>query len=100
MAAFFSIKTGGSTYYGLTQVPLEGVLIEANKDTRRIYNIKFRQIGRTTRQYGQSFSLKLLVHRTGLISLKLHHWLYLYQIMRRLIGLSRCTGHILDQLFK
>ena len=30
--------------------------------------------------YGRSFFLKLLVHGTGLLSLKLRHWLYVYQI--------------------
>ena len=56
---------------GLAQVPFEGVLIEAYKGTRRKYNMKFKQIGHTTRQYGQSFTLKLLVHGTCLLSLKL-----------------------------
>ena len=42
----------------LAQLPFEGVLVEAYKSW-------------------QSFSLKLLVHRTGLLSLKLRHWLYL-----------------------
>ena len=40
---------------GLAQVPFEGVLIEAYKDTRRKHNMKFRQIRHTTSQYGQSF---------------------------------------------
>ena len=40
---------------GLAQVPFEGVLVEAYKGTRRKYNMKFRQIGHTTSQYGQSF---------------------------------------------
>ena len=62
---------------GLAQVPFEGVLVEAYKGTRRKHNMKFRQIGHTTSQYGQSFFLKLLVHGTGLLSLKLRHWLYL-----------------------
>ena len=66
---------------GLAQVPFEGVLVEAYKGTRRKHNMKFRQIGLTTSQYGQSFfPLKLLVHGTGLLSLKLRHWLYLDQI--------------------
>ena len=30
---------------GLTQVPVEGILIKAYKDTRRKHNIKFRHIG-------------------------------------------------------
>ena len=66
---------------GLAQVPFEGVLVEAYKGTRKKHNMKFRQIGHTTSQYGQSFfSLKLLVHGTGLLWLKLRHWLYLDQI--------------------
>ena len=40
---------------GLTQVPFEGVLVEAYTGTRRKHNMKFRQIGHTTSQYGQSF---------------------------------------------
>ena len=36
---------------GLAQVPLEGVLVEAYKGTRRKHNLKFRQIGHTTSQY-------------------------------------------------
>ena len=40
---------------GLAQVPFEGVLVEAYKGTRRKHNTKFRQIGHTTSQYGQSF---------------------------------------------
>ena len=63
--------------YGFAQVPLEGVLVEAYKGTRRKHSMKFRQIGHTT---SQSFSLRLLVHGTGLLSLKLRHWLYLDQI--------------------
>ena len=39
---------------GLAQVPFEGVLVEAYKGTRRKHNMKFRQIGHTTSQYGQS----------------------------------------------
>ena len=63
---------------GLAQVPFEGVLVEAYKGTRRKHNMKFRQIGHTTSQYGKPFfPLKLLVHGTGLLSLKLCHWLYL-----------------------
>ena len=48
---------------GLAQVPFEDVLVEAYKGTRRKHNMKFRQIGHATSQYGQAvFSLKLLVH--------------------------------------
>ena len=43
---------------GLAQVPFEGVLVEVYKGTRRKCNMKFGQIGHTTSQYGQSFSLK------------------------------------------
>ena len=62
---------------GLAQVPFEGVLVEAYMGTRRKQNMKFRQIDHTTSQYGQSFfpNLKLLVHGTGLLSMKLRHFL-------------------------
>ena len=60
---------------GLAQVPFEGVLVEAYKGTRRKHNMKFRQIGHTTSQYGQSFFPKTIVHGTGLLSLKHRHWL-------------------------
>ena len=40
---------------GLAQVPFEAVLVETYKGTRRKHNMKFRQIGHTTSQYGQSF---------------------------------------------
>ena len=45
---------------GLAQVPFEGVLIDAYKGIRRKHNMKFRQIGHTTSQYGQSFSMKTI----------------------------------------
>ena len=45
---------------GLVQVPFECVLVEAYKGTRRKYNMKFRQIGHTTSQYGQSFFPKTI----------------------------------------
>ena len=64
---------------GLAHVPFEAVLVEAYEGTRRKH-MKFRPIGHITSQYGQSFFLKLLVHGTGLLSLKLRHWLYLDQI--------------------
>ena len=44
----------------LAQVPFEGVLVEAYKGTRIKPNIKFRQIGHTTSQYGQSFLPKTI----------------------------------------
>ena len=45
---------------GLAQVPIEGVLVEAYKGTRRKHSMKFRQIVHTTSQYGQSFFLKTI----------------------------------------
>ena len=51
---------------GLAQVPFEGVLVEAYKGTRRKHNMKFRQIGHTTSQYGQSFFPKTMSAWNGL----------------------------------
>ena len=51
---------------GLAQVPFKGVFIEAYKGTRRKHNMKFRQIGHTTSQYGQSFSPKTISAWNGL----------------------------------
>ena len=51
---------------GLAQVPFEGVLVEAYKGTRRKHNMKFRQIGHTTSQYGQSFFPKTISAWNGL----------------------------------
>ena len=34
---------------GLAQVPFDGVLVEAYKGTKRKHNMKFRQIGHTTK---------------------------------------------------
>ena len=45
---------------GLAQVPFEGVLVEAYRGTRRKHNMKFRQIGHTSSQYGQWFSPKTI----------------------------------------
>ena len=50
----------------LAQVPFEVVLVEAYKGTRRKHNMKFRQIGHTTSQYGQSFFPKTISAWTGL----------------------------------
>ena len=47
-------------------VPFAGVLVEAYKGTRRKHNMKFRQIGHTTSQYGQSFFLKTISAWNGL----------------------------------
>ena len=51
---------------GLAQMPFEGGLVEAYKGTRRKHNIKFRQIGHTTSQYGQSFCPKTISAWNGL----------------------------------
>ena len=51
---------------GLAQVPFECVLVEAYKGTRRKHNMKFRQIGHTTSQYGQSFFPKTISAWNGL----------------------------------
>ena len=48
------------------QVPFEGVLVEAYKGTRRKHNMKFKQIGHTTSQYGQSFFPKTISAWNGL----------------------------------
>ena len=72
MAASFSKETGGLTYSvlqiinRLPQVPFEGVLIEAYKGTRRKHNMKFRQIGHTASQYGQSSFPKTISVWNGL----------------------------------
>ena len=50
----------------LAQVPFEGGLVEAYKGTRRKHNMKFRQIGHTTSQYGQSFFPKTISAWDGL----------------------------------
>ena len=51
---------------GLAQVPFEDVLVEAYKGTRRKHNMKFRQIGHTTNQCGQSFFPKTISAWNGL----------------------------------
>ena len=51
---------------GLAQVPFEGVLVEAYKGTRSKHNMKFRQIGHTTSQYGPSFFPKTISAWNGL----------------------------------
>ena len=53
---------------GLAQVPFECVLVEAYKlkYTSRKHNMKFRQIGHTTSQYGQSFFPKTISAWYGL----------------------------------
>ena len=44
----------------------EGILVEVYKGTRRKHNMKFRQIGHTTIQYGQSFFPKTISAWNGL----------------------------------
>ena len=51
---------------GMAQVPFEGILVEAYKGTRRKHNMKFRQIGHRTSQYGQSFFPKTISAWNGL----------------------------------
>ena len=51
---------------GVAQVRFEGVLVEAYKGTRRKYNMKFRRIGHTTSQYGQTFFPKTINAWNGL----------------------------------
>ena len=64
----------------LAQVSFEGVLVEADKGTRRKHNMKFGQIGHTTSQYGQLFFPKTISAWKGLLLLKLRHCMYLDQI--------------------
>ena len=71
---------------GLTQVPLEDVLIEA-LGTRRKHNMKFRLVIQLA-SMDSRLSLKLLVHGTGLVSLKLRYWMYLDQIVFKISVLS------------
>ena len=51
---------------GMAQVHFEGVLVETYKPTRRKHSMKFRQIGHTTSQYGQSFFPKTISAWNGL----------------------------------
>ena len=46
-------------------MPFEGVLVEAYKGSRK-HNMKFRQIGHTTSQYGQSCVLITISAWNGL----------------------------------
>ena len=63
---------------GLAQVPFEGVLVEVYKGTRIIHNLDRFTIQLASMD--SRFFLKLLVHGTGLLSLKLRHCLYLDHI--------------------
>ena len=47
-------------------MPFKGILVEAYKGTRRKHNMKFRQIGHTTSQYGQLFFPKTISAWNGL----------------------------------
>ena len=47
-------------------MPFEGILVEAYNGTRRKHNMKFRQIGHTTSQYGQLFFPKTISAWNGL----------------------------------
>ena len=77
MATSYSNEIGGQTNYflqnhknGLAEVPIEGVLRYKKKHIK-----KFRQISHTTCQNGELFTFpsKLLLHGTGILSLKLCH---------------------------
>ena len=66
----------------LAQVPFEGVIVEACKGTRtcnRTCNLD--RLAIQLASMDSRFFLKPLVHGTGLLSLKLRHWLYLDQIL-------------------
>ena len=69
---------------GLAQVPFEGVLVEAYKGTRRNTTWNLDRLAIQLASMDSRFSLKLLVHGTGLLSLKLRHWLYLDQILLKI----------------
>ena len=53
-------------FYKIIKLLFEGVLVEAYKGTRRKHSMKFRQIGHTTSQYGQSFFPKTISAWNGL----------------------------------
>ena len=64
---------------GLAQVPFKGILVEAYKGTRRKHNINLDRLAIQLASMDSRLFLKLLlvlVHGTGLLSLKLRHWLY------------------------
>ena len=64
---------------GLAQVPFEGVLTEAYEGTRNtILNLDRFVIQLAS--IDSRFPLKLLVHGTCLLLLKLRHWMYLDKI--------------------
>ena len=69
---------------GLAQVPFEGVLVEAYKGTRRKHSKNLDRLAIQLANMDSRFPLKLLVHGTGLLSLKLRHWLYLDQILLKI----------------
>ena len=69
---------------GLAQVPFEGVIVGAYKGIRRKHHMKFRRLAIQLASMDSRFFLRLLVHGTGLLSLKLRHWLYLDQIYLKL----------------
>ena len=59
MAPSFSKETILIFFYKIINV-FSCILIEASKDTRSKHNKKFRQIGHSTRQHGQSFPPKTI----------------------------------------
>ena len=62
---------------GLAQVPFERILLEGYKGTRRKHNIKLRQIGHPTSQYGPSFPPKTISAWNRLTFAEAPHWMYL-----------------------
>ena len=60
----------------LAEVPFEGILVQTYKGTRRKHNMKFRQIGHTTSQYGQSFFPKTITayHRPSIHTTQNSEW--------------------------
>ena len=52
----------------------EGILIEAYKGTKTKQNKKLRQADHSTSSMVRHFPPKLIMHGTGLLSRKLHHW--------------------------
>ena len=67
---------------GLAQVPFE--VVEAYKDTRRKTTSNLDRLAIQLASIDSRFFLKLLVHGTGLLSLKLRQWLYLDQIVLKI----------------
>ena len=61
-------------------MPFEGVLVERIRVLEENTACKLDRLAIQQASMDSRFSLKLLVHGTGLLSLKIRHWLYLDQI--------------------